>query len=205
MVIWYYKREIDERDCHTLTVGVKAGAWAHFDFLLQVLGDKVSEISIMAHCALQFQGAGDSGPSALACRGPCATSARLTDAVQTLTVLHTPHHPLPSRSRTHPHLRHHVSRPRPIIRCWQHRRRGWAAGRCWDQRRGLVRGSGSRQTVIIVRVTTDWLCWMNWGSGWVFSGGLFYWLRRQKRSNAQKTSINISSNANNVTWSRACW
>lgn len=112
-----------KRDCHTLTVGVEAGPWTHFDFLLQVLGDKVGEISIMAHCALQFQSARDSCPAALACHGTHGASTRLADAIQTFTVLNTPHYPLASRSRTHPHFCHHVRRLWPILRCWHHGRR----------------------------------------------------------------------------------
>lgn len=166
-----------KRDCHTLTVSVKAGAWTHFDFLLQVLGDEVGESAIMAHCAFQFQSTRDSSPAALACHGSNATSARLTDSVQTLTVLHSSHHPLPSRSGTHPYLCHHVSRPWPIFRCWQHGRRDWTRGRRWDQRRGLVRGRGSRWMATIIRITVDWLCNCGLRSGGVFSG-LFYWLRK---------------------------
>lgn len=49
-----------------LTVtAVQAGLGAHLDFLFQVLGDEVSQVSFVADRPLELQSRGDCGPSAL--------------------------------------------------------------------------------------------------------------------------------------------
>lgn len=67
---------IEVRKLRKLTVAaVQAGLRAHLDFLLQVFGDEVGQVSFVAHRSLQLQGRGDGGSSALRLATSAASAA----------------------------------------------------------------------------------------------------------------------------------
>lgn len=82
---------------------------AHLDLVLQITGNEMCQVPVMADGALQLQGAGDGGPASLRMPAPAARIAvSSTDLVQALAVLHAACDPLLLWARPHVHLCHHV-------------------------------------------------------------------------------------------------